>query len=64
MPTCRLQKYLATGILMFISLLADAKITIVGTTDCGAWASSRKANDQQMQEWLLVFLTALLLERI
>jgi hypothetical protein len=49
---------------MFISLLADAKITIVGTTDCGAWASSRKANDQQMQEWLLVFLTALLLERI
>jgi hypothetical protein len=59
MRTCRLQKYLATAILIFTSLVADAQITIVGTTDCGAWVSSRKVNDQLMQEWLLGFFNGI-----
>lgn len=53
MRTLPFQKYLATAVLIFTSLVADAQITIVGTMDCGSWVSSRKANNQLMQEWLL-----------
>jgi hypothetical protein len=53
MRTFRCPKYLVAAILISTSLISSAQITIVGTADCGSWVSSRKANNQLMQEWLL-----------
>ena len=59
MNTIRFQKHLAAAVLIFTSLVADAQVTIVGTIDCGSWVSSRKSNNQLMQEWLLGFINGI-----
>jgi hypothetical protein len=59
MRTFRYIKHIASTLLIFTSLTVNAQISIVGTSDCGAWVTSRKANNVYIQEWLLGFINGI-----
>ena len=59
MHTFRFQKHIVAALLIFTSLFADAQISIVGTSDCGTWVTSRKTNNVYIQEWLLGFINGI-----